>query len=167
MRSTIFKGAVLLWCALGWACPGDLGSPSGDGGQKDGGGRVGDGSKIADLPVKAGDPCLANQCGKNLLCLANLCRTMCTPASSCNEKNPACSDKEACYQHTSFTGICFSASGTHGKSCEHSFCLPGHLCVSLKGGPSYPLCLKLCKLGCPTAGSQCYKATNGCEFCYP
>lgn len=120
-----------------------------------------------DLTAAAGDPCTYGKCGPNLICMANVCMTMCVqPMPGCNDKVAACkADKEACMYASDFTDACYPATAKEGQPCDLAkaiYCVGGTLCV--KVGTATPKCLRLCKYGCP-AGAQCGKTSNNCQVC--
>jgi hypothetical protein len=124
---------------------------------------------LQDLPTNAGDPCTYGKCGPNLICMANICMTMCIqPMSGCNDKVATCkAASEACMYASDFTDACYPATAKEGQPCDMMkglYCLGGALCV--KVGNATPKCLRLCKYNCPT-GSQCGKTNNNCSVCIP
>ena len=122
-------------------------------------------SKV-DLPVKAGVPCLSGACGPNLICMANVCMTMCTQTSaSCYDKVASCTASESCRYASSFTDACYPAVAKLNAPCDDGqvvFCGQGMLCVSVDSAA--PRCLALCKYGCPT-GTVCRTTSTGCQVC--
>ncbi len=122
---------------------------------------------LQDLTATSGDPCTFGKCGPNLICMANICMTMCVqPMPGCNDKVSACKgDKEACMYASDFTDACYPATAKEGQPCDVQkaiYCVGGTLCV--KVGTANPKCLRLCKYGCPT-GAQCGKTSNNCQVC--
>jgi hypothetical protein len=140
--------------------PGDLGdregSPTGDVGPR------------RDLPVNAGDPCVYHKCGPELICMVDTCRKMCD-WTSCNDKQPECSDDEACLEASSFTGACLSAPHAYLEECSPNDwpnCAGGHFCVI--AAPHPYRCLRVCETSedCP-GGVECTPLTTGpdCKVC--
>ena len=170
---------LLVGCGGGVIDPGQLDGGRRDvrviwreGGVKDGPGPGKDlprdaGTRL-DLTTKAGDPCVYGACGAKLVCMANVCLTMCTePVAGCNHKVAACGPDEACMWESDFTGACYPASAKLGQACNMSkgiYCVGGTLCVTVGSNPAK--CLQLCPggTGC-AAGVQCAKTTTGCWVC--
>ena len=117
-----------------------------------------------DLPVTAGVPCTYGQCGANLICMANVCYTLCPlPTSGCNDTAGGCAANETCLTASSFNGFCAPAVGKKGDRCGDNgvYCAPGTLCVRVNGQAAR--CYSLCKNGC---GTQCGETDSKCSFCY-
>jgi hypothetical protein len=168
----------LLGAAL-CGCGGSVVPPSGDDARRDGnpivwpeGGTKDRGTRdsspfLQDLTAAAGDPCTYGKCGPNLICMANICMTMCIqPMPGCNDKVATCkATSEACMYASDFTDACYPATAKEGQACDMStatYCVGGTLCVKVDSKP--PKCLRLCKYGCPS-GAQCGKTSNGCSVC--
>ena len=123
----------------------------------------GDGPASIDLTANAGEPCTAGRCGAGLICMANVCRTICS--TECGDLAPECQPNEGCQWVTSFSAACLPGTAKYPESCGGGvFCIGGNLCVNLSGTGT--LCLKLCKYGCPS-GTQCGVTNNGCKICVP
>ncbi len=115
-----------------------------------------------DLTTKVDDPCTYGKCGKNMICMANVCKKMCD-TKGCNEKTSQCSSNKACLWASTFTGACLETNAKYLQKCGQGyFCEQGTLCVRV--GTKQPKCLKLCKYGCPT-GAPCAQLDNGCYAC--
>jgi hypothetical protein len=115
-----------------------------------------------DLTATTGVPCTYGKCAGKLICMANICRTMCS--TSCGDKAPECPPDMPCYWASSFTSACLPGSRELGEECaEGELCKAGMLCVTIVDGKP-PKCLKLYKYGCPP-GTRYEKTNNGCEIC--
>lgn len=119
---------------------------------------------VVDAPQTPGDPCPFGTCGGQAICVAALCRAMCTASpGGCNEKTGDCPAGTACFPATSFTDACFPATAKTGETCGGgNDCVPGNVCV--KVGSAQPVCLSLCKYGCQ-AGQRCVQTSNNCQVC--
>ena len=115
-----------------------------------------------DLTSKVEDPCTYGKCAKNLICMANICKRMCTE-SGCNEKTKECNSKQACMWASTFSGACLETNAKYLQKCGQGYyCEQGTLCVMV--GTAQAKCLRLCKYGCPK-GVPCAKTDNGCSVC--
>ena len=128
---------------------------------------AGDGPGTTDLTVKVGDPCTSGKCGAGLICMANVCWSMCTRVDKCNSVVSPCGPAEACMWASDFSDACYPASATAGQPCDNAkgiYCVGGTLCV--QPGQNAPRCLKTCPggSGCP-AGVQCVSTSNNCHVC--
>lgn len=117
-----------------------------------------------DLPVKRGAACHYGQCGRDLICMANVCKKMCTePDPGCNDKTTECPSGTTCIWASTFSGACLEVDAQYLQPCSGGkICAGGTLCVTVGGAPAK--CLKLCKYGCP-AGVPCGQTTSGCQIC--
>ena len=115
-----------------------------------------------DLTVREQDPCTYGKCGKNLICMANVCKKKCA-ATDCNEKTSQCKANQACFWASTFTGACLDTSAKYLQKCGSGiYCEQGTLCVQV--GSKQPRCLKLCKYGCN--GKPCAKLDQlNCTVC--
>ena len=136
-----------------------------DSGQRDG--SAGDLTSTVDIPAgvdlttRPGDPCVSGKCADGLICMANVCHTICS--GECGEKAPECTENEGCHWVTSFSAACMPGTAGYLQKCGGGvWCKGGYLCVSVSRQPAR--CLKLCKYGCPS-GVPCGKTTNGCRVC--
>lgn len=133
----------------------DLGPPS------DGGGR--DLPPGVDLTTKPGDPCTYGKCIDTLICMANMCHSICS--TECGDTAPECTTTEGCHWVTSFSAACMPGTAKWPETCGGgTWCIGGYLCVSMTGKGSK--CLRLCKYGCPS-GTICGSTTGGCKICIP
>lgn len=154
---------LLVGCGGQVSVTSDGGGGRGDAPRKEQGTKPGDAAHLFDLPTQAGVPCLYGQCGANLICMANVCHTMCPlPTDNCNDIAAGCAADETCLTASSFNGFCVTATGNAGDRCSDGvYCKPKTLCV--KVGSSNPKCYPLCKYGC---SGQCGTTSNGCRVCY-
>lgn len=119
------------------------------------------GAPAADLTARHGDPCTYGQCAEGLICMANICHSICS--TGCGDKAPECEGADGCHWVTSFSAACMPGTAKYKESCgDGVWCEGGNLCVKVDNNPTH--CLKLCKYGCPP-GVQCGKTTNDCEVC--
>jgi hypothetical protein len=157
--------AAWLWPMLLCACPGTTtGTDGRRPGERAGDSLHRDSQRGVDLQTKPGEPCTMGQCGPKLICMANVCSTMCTePLPGCNDKTAACAAGETCIEASSFSGACVPVTAKYLEGCEGAICEPGTLCVTVKGAA--PKCYRLCKYGC-ASGFSCQKTSNGCDVCF-
>jgi hypothetical protein len=127
------------------------------------GGVFPEGGVAFDLTATAGDPCTYGKCGPGLICMANLCHSICS--TDCGDKAPECQPNEGCHWVTSFAAACLPGSAKYPETCGGGvFCIGGYLCVNISGKGT--MCLTLCKYGCPS-GTTCGQTNNGCNVCIP
>jgi hypothetical protein len=139
----------------GIAPPSDAGAPDTSSVPREGG------APGADLTAKHGDPCTYGKCAEGLICMANVCHTICS--TGCGDRAPECEGTDGCHWVTSFSAACMPGTAKYRENCgEGVWCEAGNLCVKVDTHPAR--CLKLCKYGCP-AGVQCGKTSNDCEVC--
>jgi len=120
-----------------------------------------DGPNSVDATTKPGAPCTYGKCASNLICMANVCQTICT--GECGDKAPECTGTEGCHWVTSFSAACMPGTAAYLQKCgDGVWCVGGNLCVNVSG--SGTKCLRLCKYGCPS-GSYCGNTSNGCKVC--
>lgn len=121
-----------------------------------------DGPLSFDLTSTAGQPCTAGKCGDGLICMANVCRAICS--TECGDTAPECAPTDGCHWVTSFSAACLPGSAKYPETCGGGvFCVGGNLCVNLG---SKTMCLVLCKYGCPS-GTYCGQTNSGCKICVP
>ena len=127
-------------------------------------GAPGDYLRKVDLTTREEDPCTYGKCGKNLICMANVCKRMCTePIPGCNAKTKQCKANQGCFSASSFSGACLETGAKYLQQCgAGKYCEQGTLCV--KVGNAKAKCLRLCQYGCP-GGVPCSKTNNGCSIC--
>lgn len=127
----------------------------------DGGTFADGGTSTVDLTANPGDPCTYGQCAEGLICMANVCHTICS--TGCGDTAPECAPTDGCHWVTSFAAACLPGTAKHRQNCGGGiFCEAGHLCAMVGNNPAR--CLKLCKYGCPF-WVQCGETDNGCSVC--
>lgn len=119
-----------------------------------------------DLSATAGLPCTYGKCAGALICMANICHTMCNwEGANCNDTPPDCPTGESCIYASSFTGACIKSEAQLGESCGAKFCVPQTLCVNKPSGTGAQ-CYKLAKYGCSAGETVVSTKETNCQICY-
>jgi hypothetical protein len=124
----------------------------------------GDAIRRVDLPSEPGAPCPTGTCADHFICMGGVCLSTCEELA-CNDKAPGCTEQEVCRRATSFASVCLPATVAYLEACggDNQRCEAGTICAFVTG--KGPICLKLCKYGCPS-GATCRKASDNCDYCH-